>query len=83
MEFKGKHIVLGVYEKGALLMLDLNIKQVKAEADKDVSLVIITQEQLDKLIKTNPVLGANLLKGLLLKISNRLKRCYDRIAVFF
>jgi CRP/FNR family cyclic AMP-dependent transcriptional regulator len=82
-EFKNKNVLLGVYQKGAVLMLDLSLKKVTAEAHDDVMLVIITQENLDRLIETNPVLGAKLLKGLLLKISNRLKRCYDRIIVFF
>lgn len=82
-EFKGGKIVLGVYKQGALLMLDLSMQKVFAEAHKDVSLLIITQESLDRLIETNPKLGAKLLKGMLMKISRRLERCYDRIAVFF
>ena len=83
LEFPGKKMVLGVYQQGALLMLDLSVKKVFAEVDEDVTLAIITQENLDKLIKTNPVLGAKLLKGMLIKISHRLNRCYDRLLVFF
>jgi CRP-like cAMP-binding protein len=82
-EFKGNKIVLGVYKQGTALMLDLSLRKVIAEAHEDVTLVIITQENLDKLIETNPVLGAKFLKGMLLKISHRLKRCYDRLMVFF
>ena len=82
-EFTGKKMVLAVYKQGALLMLDLSIKKVFAEVDQDVSLLIITQENLDKLIEVNPKLGAKLLRGMLRKISNRLERCYDRLVVFF
>ena len=82
-ELKGKSMILGVYKQGALLMLDLSLRKVTAAADENVTLAIITQKNLEKLIETNPVLGANLLKGMLLKISNRLKRCYDRLVVFF
>ena len=82
-EFKGGKIVLGVYKQGALLMLDLSMQKVFAEVHKDVTLLIITQESLDRLIEDNPKLGANLLKGMMMKISRRLERCYDRIAVFF
>jgi CRP-like cAMP-binding protein len=82
-EFKGKRMVLGVYRQGAILMLDLSVKKVLAEVDEDVTLAIITQKNLDKLIKTNPMLGAKLLQGMLIKISHRLKRCYDRLIVFF
>ena len=82
-EFKGGKIVLGVYKQGALLMLDLSMQKVFAEVHKDVSLLIITQESLDRLIEADSKLGAKLLKGMLMKISRRLERCYDRIAVFF
>jgi CRP-like cAMP-binding protein len=40
-EFKGGKIVLGVYTKGALLMLDLSMQKVFAEVYKDVTLLII------------------------------------------
>jgi CRP-like cAMP-binding protein len=82
-EFKGGKIVLGVYTKGALLMLDLSMQKVFAEVYKDVTLLIITQKNLDKLIEVDSKLGAKLLKGMLMKISRRLERCYDRIAVFY
>ncbi len=82
-EFEGKELVVGKYSKGALCILDESLKRVTAEAFEDVTLAIITQKKLDKLIDTNPQLGAKLLKGMLLTVSSRLRQSFDRLAVFF
>jgi CRP/FNR family transcriptional regulator, cyclic AMP receptor protein len=82
-EFGGMNVIVGIYSKGALCILDESLKKVTAVALEDVYLAIITQESLDKLIVTNPVLGAKLLKGMLLTVSNRLRKSFDRLTVFF
>jgi len=82
-EYKGKNVIVGIYSKGALCILDDSLKKVTAVALEDVSLAIITQESLDKLIATNPGLGAKLLKGMLLTVSDRLRQSFDRLTVFF
>ena len=82
-EFEGKELVMGTYSKGALCILDDSLRTVTAEALEDVTLAIITQENLDKLIDTNPKVGAKLLKGMLLTVSSRLRQSFDRLAVFF
>jgi len=82
-EYKGKNLIVGIYSKGALCILDDSLKKVTAVALEDVSLAIITQQNLDKLIATNPGLGAKLLKGMLLTVSDRLRKSFDRLTVFF
>lgn len=82
-EYEGKNVIMGIYSKGALCILDESLKKVTAIALEDVSLAIITQENLDKLIATNPALGAKLLKGMLLTVSDRLRKSFDRLTVFF
>jgi CRP-like cAMP-binding protein len=82
-EFQGRELVIGKYSKGALCILDDSLKRVTAEALEDVTLAIITQKNLDRLIDTNPALGAKLLKGMLLTVSLRLRKSFDRLAVFF
>ena len=77
------NVIMGIYGKGALCILDDSIKKVTAVALEDVSLAIITQANLDKLIDTNPSLGAKLLKGMLLIVSDRLRKSFDRLTVFF
>jgi CRP/FNR family cyclic AMP-dependent transcriptional regulator len=82
-EFGGMNVIMGIYSNGALCILDDSLKKVTAVALENVSLAIITQENLDKLIATNPGLGAKLLKGMLLTISDRLRKSLDRIVTFF
>jgi len=82
-EFEGKELVVGIYSQGALCILDDSLRSVTAEALEDVSLAVITQKNLDRLIDTHPTLGANLLKGMLLTVSIRLRKSFDRLAVFF
>ena len=82
-EYKGKNVIVGIYSKGALCILDESLKKVTAIALEDVSLAIITQKNLDTLIATNPGLGAKLLKGMLLTVSGRLRKSFDRLTVFF
>ena len=77
------NVILRVYEKGALCILDESLRKVTATALEDVSLAIITQENLDRLIETKPRLGAKLLKGMLLTVSDRLRQSFNRLTVFF
>jgi len=83
VEFGDMNVIIGVYSTGALCILDDSLKKVTAEAIEDVTLAVITQENLDRLIETNPHLGAKLLKGMLLTVSDRLKKSFDRLTVFF
>ena len=83
MEFGGMNVIMGIYSKGALCILDDSLRKVTAVALEDVSLAIITQGNLDKLIDTNPGLGAKLLKSMLLTVSDRLRKSFDRIVTFF
>jgi CRP-like cAMP-binding protein len=82
-EFEGRELIVGIYSKGALCILDDSLRTVTAKALEDVTLAIITQKNLDKLIDTNPESGAKLLKGMLLTVSIRLRKSFDRLAVFF
>ncbi len=83
MEFGDMNVIMGIYSKGALCILDDSLRKVTAVALEDISLAIITQENLDKLIDTNPGLGAKLLKSMLLTVSDRLRKSFDRIVAFF
>jgi len=86
-EFKGKQVVVGIYSRGAvvgeLCILDGSPRAVTAVALEDVSLVLITREDFDKLINKHPELGAQLMKGMLLSVSKRLKSSFARLATFF
>jgi CRP-like cAMP-binding protein len=82
-EFEGMNVIMGIYSKGALCIHDGSLRKVTAVALEDVCLTIITQENMDRLIETNPGLAAKLLKGMLLTVSDRLRKSFDRIVTFF
>jgi CRP-like cAMP-binding protein len=86
-DFEGKHVVVGVYSKGAVIgalgILDSRPRAVTAVAREEVSLVIITKENFDRLIKVNPELGIKLMKGMLFSVSVRLRKSFERLTRFF
>jgi len=86
-EFKGKHAVVGVLGSGsivgALCILDASPRAVTAVALEDVSLITISLEKFEELISLYPALGSQLMKGMLLSVSTRLKKSYDRLSKFF
>ncbi len=86
-EFKGKYVVVGVLSSGsivgALCILDASPRAVTAVALEDVSLVTISLEKFEELVSLYPALGSQLMKGMLLSASTRLKKSYDRLSKFF
>ena len=85
--FKGQRVVVGIYGRGALIgelcILDNSPRAVTAVARDDVSILLITKKNFDKLITEYPELGAQLLKGMLYSVSKRLKGCFDRLVSVF
>lgn len=86
-EFEGKYVVVGIYNRGAvvgaLCFLNSSPRAVTAVALDDVSLMVITPEDFDKLIAAKPELGIRILKGMLLSVSIRLRKSFERLAKFF
>jgi len=86
-EFKGKHVVVGILGRGAavgaLCILDGGPRAVTAKAAEDVSIATITRANFDRLIDEKPALGAQLMKGMLLSFSMRLRKSFERLATFF
>jgi len=86
-EFEDRHMVVGVISSGsvigALCILDEHPRAVTAEALEDVTYLTITHERLEQLISTSPEAGIKLLKGILMSVSVRLRRCFDRLTKFF
>ncbi len=86
-EFKGKEVVVGVYSQGAiageLSILDGRPAATSAKALEEVSLVLLRKDKFDALIEAHPILGIQLLKGMLLTTATRLRKSYDRLAAIF
>lgn len=86
-DFKEKQVIVGIYSNGAIVgelcILDGSPRAVTAVALEDVSLVLITRENFNKLIDEYPELGAQLMKGMLLSVSIRLRSSFARLAAIF
>ncbi len=86
-EFKEKQVIVGIYSNGAIVgelcILDGSPRAVTAVAREDVSLTLITRENFNKLIDKYPELGAQLMKGMLLSVSKRLRSSFARLAAIF
>jgi CRP/FNR family cyclic AMP-dependent transcriptional regulator len=86
-EFEGKEIVLGVLSAGAvageLSFLDGSHRSVTAVALEPTSLLIIPRENFERLTQERPALGIKLLQGMLLAVSTRLRKTFERLAAIF
>ncbi len=86
-EFEGKQVIVGVYGKGSIVgelcMLDGTPRSVTAVALEDSDLLILSRKNFEALLAENPVLGVKLLKGMLLAVSTRLRKSFDRLASIF
>lgn len=86
-EFEGKYVVVGIYNRGAIVgvlcFLNDSPRAVTAVALEDVTLMVISPEKFEELIAAKPELGIRILKGMLLSVSIRLKKSFERLAKFF
>lgn len=86
-EFADKKFILGIYGEGSIVgelcILDQVPRVVTAVAKEDTTLVVLTQENFEKMLKECPELGVKFLKGLFLAVSIRLRKNFDRMASIF
>jgi len=86
-EFPGRQVILGVYSKGTvvgeLCVLDLQPRAVTAVALEDSVLGVLPQERFAALLDDHPRVGIRLLKGMLLRVSIRLRKSFDRLTDLF
>jgi len=86
-EFEGKNVIVGLYGPGAiageLCILDASPRVVTANAHEDSEILVLTRENFERLCKESPELAVKLLKGMLLAVSTRLRKSFDRLASVF
>ncbi len=86
-EFEGKPVIVGLYSKGAfvgeLCILDGSPRALTAVVLEELSMLVITQKSFDELVNKHPDLGVELLKGMLLSVSKRLRKSFGRLAAIF
>lgn len=86
-EFRGKHVVIGVYTAGSvvgeLCLLTDKPRAVSAEVIEPVDMVVLHSHKFEELIEQHPKVGLRLLKHIFLSTSKRLSKSYERIASMF
>jgi len=86
-EFEGKYMIVGTFSKGAvvgeLCLLTNQPRSVTAVALEPVDIVVLTNEDFEKLNSDHPALGLKLLKQVFMIISKRLSRSTARMAEIF
>ncbi len=85
--FGGKPIVVGIYSRGAIAgessLMEKNLRSETAVALDQVDMILLTQENYGKLIAERPDIGLKLLEGILVTVSRRLRRSFERLAAIF
>ncbi len=86
-EFEGRQVVIGVYTQGTVIgefsLIDGLPRAVTAACLEDAQLLLLPKENLETLLVDHPELGIKLLKGVLLTISIRLRKSFERLASIF
>ncbi|OHB25007.1 MAG: hypothetical protein A2X84_12685 [Desulfuromonadaceae bacterium GWC2_58_13] len=86
-EFEGRQVVVGVYTQGSVIgefsLIDGLPRAVTAVCLEDAQLLLLPKEKLDQLLVDHPEIGIKLLKGVLLTLSIRLRKSFDRLASIF
>ena len=86
-EFEGKDVIVGLYGPGSiageLCILDGSARVVSATAYEPTELLILSRENFERLNRECPDLMIKLLKGMLMTVSLRLRKSFDRLAAIF
>ncbi|MCF6179683.1 MAG: cyclic nucleotide-binding domain-containing protein [Geopsychrobacter sp.] len=86
-EFKGKHVIVGIYGEGSvvgeLCLLSGDKRAVTATALTDAWLLKLSAERFEDLLAEHPVIGGKLLKGMFFAVSRRLRKSFERLAAIF
>jgi CRP-like cAMP-binding protein len=86
-EFAGRQMIVGIYGRGSiageLCLLDSSPRVVTAVACDEVELLILNRQNFDRFLIEHPESGVRLLKGMLMTVSTRLKKSFDRLAAIF
>ncbi len=86
-EFPGRQVVVGLYSPGAIIgelcIMENQPRAVTAVALEETTLLLLSREHFEQLLASNPPLAVKLLKGMLLAVSTRLRKSFERLAAIF
>lgn len=83
-EYGEKQVILAIYGEGSMIgessVIDELPISVTAIALEDTTLGILSRENLNKLLDSNPTVGLKFLKGMYLTVTIRLRKSFERLA---
>jgi len=86
-EFPGKNVIVGIYGAGSIVgelcLLKDQPRAVNVAALEATDLLILSKENFEQLMEQHPDVGARLLKGMLLTVSTRLDKAFERLTAVF
>lgn len=86
-EFPGKDVIVGIYGKGSIVgelcLLSGHERFVTVAALEDADLLLLSRENFQRLTREAPELAVRLLQGVLLAVSTRLGKSFERLASVF
>lgn len=81
--FPGKHILVAILDKGALVgelsVLNRAPRTATVEATEDSQLLMLSSDNLERLLEKNPTLGVKLLKRMFYVVGLRVRQADDRL----
>lgn len=82
--FPGRFTLIAVLDRGAMVgeisAVDRGLRTATVAAMEDVSLLVLSCDNLERLIAEKPALGFKLLKRIIHVLSLRQRRAYDRLS---
>ena len=82
--FPGRFTLVAVLDRGAIVgeisAVDRGLRTATVAAMEDASLLVLSCDDLEKLIDENPALGFKVLKRIIHVLSLRQRRAYDRLS---
>lgn len=86
-EFPGKNVIVGIYGAGSIVgelcLLKEQPRKVNVGALEATDLLMLSKEMFTALMEEHPEVGGRLLKGMLLTVSTRLDKAFERLTAVF
>jgi len=86
-EFPGKDVIVGIYSKGSIVgelcILGGRKRPVTVAVMEDADLLVLSRENFQRLRREHPELAVRVLEGMLLTVSTRLSKSFERLATIF
>ncbi len=82
--FPGKYTLVAIHEPGSMLgeisAVERGLRTATVVAMEEAEVLVLTSDNMDKLLQTDPALGIQVLKRIIHILSLRQRKAYDRLS---